>query len=86
MTMLEFGWLNVDCNDDEIRIHLIITNHDLHICMLHEHSPDRSIVLAIGDTAHFYPLRAQHAVSQHLLASSCPRPLSSSSLLVYRVL
>jgi hypothetical protein len=42
--MLEFGWLNVDCNDNEIRILLIITNYDLHICMLHEHSPDHPIV------------------------------------------
>jgi hypothetical protein len=31
--MLEIGWLNVGwIDDDEIRIRLIITNHDLHIC------------------------------------------------------
>jgi hypothetical protein len=31
--MLETGWLNGGwIDDDEIRIRLIITNHDLHIC------------------------------------------------------
>jgi len=90
--MLEFGWLNVDCNDNEIRILLIITNYDLHICMLHEHSPDHPLSIAYWRHCPFLSsaraICSLAALVGAFLASSYPRtnPFSASFLLVYHIL